>query len=129
MNAPEVIAHLARLQMDVVTAQREAERAYKRDQAAVPNRLLDGPATIRTRHEYRRVVNERDVFLDAIRHHELEQAHNSETCPLCTADQWRPAPIDTRCPACNAAPGSPCTAPTDTSRRPVGWIHSAREGR
>lgn len=38
----------------------------------------------------------------------------------------QPEPIDTVCPACNARPGKPCTAPTDTSRRPVGWMHASR---
>lgn len=37
-----------------------------------------------------------------------------------------PEPIDVVCPACNARPGKPCTAPTDTSRRPVGWMHASR---
>jgi hypothetical protein len=31
------------------------------------------------------------------------------------------------CPACNAMPGHPCTAPTDTDRKLVGWVHMARE--
>lgn len=31
------------------------------------------------------------------------------------------------CPACNAKPGNPCTTPTNTGRRDVKWIHSARE--
>lgn len=35
-----------------------------------------------------------------------------------------PSPIT--CPACQARPGQPCTQPTDTSRRPVTWEHSAR---
>lgn len=31
------------------------------------------------------------------------------------------------CPACYARPGEPCTTPTDTGRRNVGWFHYARE--
>jgi hypothetical protein len=31
------------------------------------------------------------------------------------------------CPACQAPGGEPCTAPTDTGRRPVNWFHLARE--
>lgn len=31
------------------------------------------------------------------------------------------------CPACNAQVGQKCTFPTDTSRKPVPWIHWARE--
>lgn len=35
--------------------------------------------------------------------------------------------VDTvRCPTCQAPPGSPCTQPTDASRRDVAWVHSAR---
>lgn len=30
------------------------------------------------------------------------------------------------CPACYAAPGHPCTTPTETGRRDVKWTHSAR---
>lgn len=36
-------------------------------------------------------------------------------------------PRDFTCPACNAKPGEPCTAPTNTSRRAVTWFHTARE--
>lgn len=36
-------------------------------------------------------------------------------------------PIDFKCAACGARPLSPCTAPTNTSRRPVQWFHFARE--
>lgn len=32
-----------------------------------------------------------------------------------------------QCPACMAPEGERCTAPTDTSRRPVDWVHYARE--
>ena len=48
-----------------------------------------------------------------------------EVCSTCGA---KPPvePIDLTCPACAARPFSPCTAPTDTSRRPVKWFHSAR---
>lgn len=35
-------------------------------------------------------------------------------------------PIESSCPACQAHPEEPCTAPTDTSRRPVRWFHHAR---
>lgn len=31
------------------------------------------------------------------------------------------------CPACFAAAGEPCTAPTDTGRRVVAWVHMSRE--
>lgn len=31
------------------------------------------------------------------------------------------------CPACQAKAGEKCTAPTDTGRRPVEWVHLARE--
>jgi hypothetical protein len=31
------------------------------------------------------------------------------------------------CPVCNARPGHPCNAPTDTGRRNVRWYHYARE--
>ena len=31
-----------------------------------------------------------------------------------------------RCPVCWALPGAKCTTPTDTSRRPVAWIHELR---
>lgn len=42
--------------------------------------------------------------------------------PLSEADR-----VDTvRCPTCQAPPGSPCTQPTDSSRRDVTWVHSAR---
>lgn len=34
---------------------------------------------------------------------------------------------DVTCPNCNAQPGQPCTQPTDTSRKAVAWVHSARE--
>lgn len=37
-----------------------------------------------------------------------------------------PSAIDLACPACNAQPGKPCTAPTDTSHRAVGWMHASR---
>lgn len=37
------------------------------------------------------------------------------------------ATIDTTCPNCQARPGQPCTAPTNTGRRDVKWFHSARE--
>jgi len=30
------------------------------------------------------------------------------------------------CPACHATAGEPCTAPTDTGRRIVRWVHVAR---
>lgn len=30
------------------------------------------------------------------------------------------------CPNCQAKPGEPCTQPTDTGRRPVAFVHSAR---
>lgn len=30
------------------------------------------------------------------------------------------------CPACQSGPGQLCTQPTDTGRRPVGWVHLAR---
>lgn len=36
------------------------------------------------------------------------------------------ATLDVTCPACFAPPQSPCNAPTDLSRRNVGWYHSAR---
>ena len=35
-------------------------------------------------------------------------------------------PIESSCPACLVGPEEPCTAPTDTSRRPVRWFHHAR---
>lgn len=31
------------------------------------------------------------------------------------------------CENCNAKPGEPCTQPTDTSRKPVAWVHLTRE--
>ncbi|QNJ56025.1 hypothetical protein SEA_RASPUTIA_135 [Microbacterium phage Rasputia] len=31
-----------------------------------------------------------------------------------------------RCPACFAEVGDPCSAPTNTTRRPVTWFHSSR---
>jgi hypothetical protein len=31
------------------------------------------------------------------------------------------------CPACLVPAGEPCTRPTDTTRLPVAWVHSARE--
>jgi len=31
------------------------------------------------------------------------------------------------CPACMARRGEACTQPTDTARRPVRWVHLARE--
>lgn len=31
-----------------------------------------------------------------------------------------------RCPNCNAAPGALCTAPTETGRRDVQYVHFAR---
>jgi len=31
------------------------------------------------------------------------------------------------CPVCNAMPGRACTQPTDTSRKPVPWVHLPRE--
>lgn len=31
------------------------------------------------------------------------------------------------CPACMVPAGERCTAPTETSRRPVDWVHFARE--
>lgn len=30
------------------------------------------------------------------------------------------------CPVCHAKPGRRCTAPTDTGRRPVEWLHLSR---
>lgn len=38
-------------------------------------------------------------------------------------------PFSIPCPACNARPRERCTAPTDTSRRPVNWYHHARADR
>lgn len=32
-----------------------------------------------------------------------------------------------QCPNCNAQPGTPCTQPTNTTRKPVGWVHLTRE--
>jgi len=37
------------------------------------------------------------------------------------------SPLEIRCPACNAGPGQKCSAPTDTGRRDVEWVHHARE--
>ena len=31
------------------------------------------------------------------------------------------------CPACMVPAGDRCTVPTETSRRPVDWVHFARE--
>lgn len=31
------------------------------------------------------------------------------------------------CPACQVPAGEKCTTPTDRSRRPVEWVHFARE--
>lgn len=31
------------------------------------------------------------------------------------------------CPACNARIDEKCTEPTDMSRRPVAWVHHARD--
>lgn len=36
-------------------------------------------------------------------------------------------PVQVACPACNAQPGNPCTAPTSFGRRTVTWVHSSRE--
>lgn len=33
------------------------------------------------------------------------------------------------CPNCAAPAGQPCTQPTDMSRRPVTWVHLAREAK
>lgn len=41
-------------------------------------------------------------------------------------DCWQGAVLDVTCPACHALKGQPCTAPTDTSRKPVAWFHSDR---
>jgi hypothetical protein len=112
MNDAEILDHLARLDMDVEEVRRDQRRLDIVGQLA--------------RENYSEAINERDRFVVAIRHHRLTQAHNSEVCPLCEP-AWKPAPIDRRCPACNAAPGRPCTAPTDASRRPVGWYHLSRE--
>jgi hypothetical protein len=41
----------------------------------------------------------------------------------------KPAPVGPlayTCPNCQAKPGERCTQPTDTSRKPVSWFHSAR---
>ena len=120
MNANEILDHLAQLQNDVVVNERELTRQM----ALVDRGITNGAFERQAMDLHRSAVKERDEFVNAIRHHRLEQAHNSETCPLCI----RPtAPIDRRCPACNANPGEPCTAPTDTSRRPVGWLHASRE--
>lgn len=35
-------------------------------------------------------------------------------------------PRQITCPACNAQPGHPCTAPTTNGRREVTWVHSSR---
>ena len=37
------------------------------------------------------------------------------------------AGLSRTCPVCNARPGWPCTAPTDTGRRVVAWMHMSRE--
>ena len=31
-----------------------------------------------------------------------------------------------KCPDCNSEPGAKCTVPTDNSRKPVRWVHHAR---
>lgn len=31
-----------------------------------------------------------------------------------------------KCPVCGAEPNKRCTVPTDTSRKTVWWVHSAR---
>lgn len=31
-----------------------------------------------------------------------------------------------KCAVCNAFPGEPCTRPTSTGRKEVGWFHSSR---
>lgn len=36
------------------------------------------------------------------------------------------SPLSVTCPACNAAPFALCTAPTNTGRRAVQWVHNAR---
>ncbi len=41
----------------------------------------------------------------------------------------RPDPRTVACPACQAPPGQPCTAPTVSGRTPVVWVHSARQDR
>lgn len=41
----------------------------------------------------------------------------------------RPDPRTVACPACNAQPSQPCTAPTVEGRRPVSWVHMARQDR
>lgn len=114
MSDAEILDHLARLDMHVEETRRRLRRI---DAGGERSAALDTLAE---------AVTERDRLVAAIRHHRLDHAHNRETCPLCEP-AWKPAPIDRRCPACNAAPGRPCTAPTDASRRPVGWYHLSRE--
>lgn len=36
-------------------------------------------------------------------------------------------PLAVVCPACQARPYLRCTAPTDFTRRPVDWVHLARQ--
>lgn len=36
------------------------------------------------------------------------------------------AELGATCPNCHAGPGRPCTQPTDTGRRDVGWFHTSR---
>lgn len=38
-----------------------------------------------------------------------------------------PMPLTVSCPNCQAAPGQPCTQPTDMGRKAVTWFHIARE--
>lgn len=35
-------------------------------------------------------------------------------------------PLTWACPACQAPPGRPCSAPTDSGRRDVDWFHNSR---
>lgn len=38
-----------------------------------------------------------------------------------------PDALRVACPNCGSPAGKPCTAPTNTSRREVKWVHSSRE--
>ncbi len=42
-------------------------------------------------------------------------------------EEERDAALERPCPACNARANKRCTAPTNTGRREVKWVHYARE--
>ncbi len=40
--------------------------------------------------------------------------------------EQRDARMTTVCPVCQSKPGQLCTQPTDTTRKPVNWMHTDR---